>query len=306
MQEQSVPSSAASAGNRLPLELAERIVELARQDDLGPGDRLTETGLAAALAVSRTPVRAALRELERLGIVALSPNRGATLRLAPAAVDTTGWPKADGAEDALIVELARDRRAGALADHVTEADLMRRYPVARPVLTRVLGRLAEGGVVARKPGYGWTFLPLDDDPAGRAESYRFRAVIEPAALLEPAFRLDLAWSAQIRAAHEAMLREPWHEAASVAFYEMNAAFHEGLARCSGNRFFHLAVVHQNRLRRFRNYDWVHGHERVLVNTREHLAILDRLDDGDREVASVLLRRHIEGAERLVRQREACL
>jgi DNA-binding GntR family transcriptional regulator len=32
-----------------------------------------------------------------------------------------------------------------------------------------------------------------------------------------------------------------------------------------------------------------------VNCREHLAILDRLAEGDRELAALLLRRHIESA-----------
>jgi DNA-binding GntR family transcriptional regulator len=79
---------------------------------------------------------------------------------------------------------------------------------------------------------------------------------------------------------------------------MNAGFHEGLAKASGNRFIHLSVVHQNRVRRFRNYHWTHHKERVLVNCEQHLEILDRLKAGDNEIASVLMRRHIEQARRL--------
>lgn len=299
MQEQSerAGDEHGSAGRR-PLALATRIVELARRDGLAAGDRLTETGLAAALRVSRTPVRAALAELRRLGVVEMAPNRGATLRMAADTVDTAHWPRPDRAEDALLVALARDRRAGALPDEVSEADLIRRYQIPRPALTRVLERLAEVGIAARKPGYGWAFLPLLDDPPTRRESYRFRQLIEPAALLEPDFHLDPAWSAEARHQHEAILRRPWTEADSVAFFEMNAAFHEGLAKSSGNRFLHLCVVHQNRLRRFRNYDWTLGPERVVVSTTEHLEILDRLHRDDREVAATLLRRHIDRAAAL--------
>jgi DNA-binding GntR family transcriptional regulator len=79
---------------------------------------------------------------------------------------------------------------------------------------------------------------------------------------------------------------------------MNAGFHEGLARASGNRFIHLAIAQQNRVRRFSNYHWTLGEERVEANCRQHLEILDRLEAGENDVASLLLRRHIEQARRL--------
>ena len=93
---------------------------------------------------------------------------------------------------------------------------------------------------------------------------------------------------------------PWSDTASIALYEMNAAFHEGLAAASGNRYFLVGVQQQNRLRRFGNYDWTFGHERVIVNCREHLAILDQLEAGQNEAAAALLRRHLEGAQKLKR------
>ena len=93
---------------------------------------------------------------------------------------------------------------------------------------------------------------------------------------------------------------PWSDTVSIALYEMNAAFHEGLAAASGNRYLLVAVQQQNRLRRFGNYDWTFGHERVIVNCREHLAILDQLEASQNEAAAALLRRHLEGAARLKR------
>lgn len=53
--------------------LRERIV----QGSLAPGDHLGESELAASLAVSRTPVRDALRRLQAEGLVQQEPNRGA-------------------------------------------------------------------------------------------------------------------------------------------------------------------------------------------------------------------------------------
>jgi DNA-binding GntR family transcriptional regulator len=167
---------------------------------------------------------------------------------------------------------------------------------------RVLTRLAEVAAVQRKPGHGWRFHPSISDSEARAESYRFRILIEPAALMEPTFRLDPGWAAEMRRRHEQMLEMPWNETASIALYEMNAAFHEGLASASGNRYFLVAVQQQNRLRRFGNYDWTFGHERVVVNCREHLAILDHLEAGERVDAALLMRQHLESAAKLTRAR----
>jgi DNA-binding GntR family transcriptional regulator len=55
------------------------------------------------------------------------------------------------------------------------------------------------------------------------------------------------------------------------------------------------------MRRFLNYEWGHGRERMVVSCTEHLEILDRLDAGDREVAAVLLQRHLDKARQLKRQ-----
>lgn len=55
-----------------------------------PGMRLLEVKLANELGMSRTPVREAIRQLARDGIVEMTPNRGATVRgWTPAEVEET-------------------------------------------------------------------------------------------------------------------------------------------------------------------------------------------------------------------------
>src|SRR3546814_3525349 len=88
----------------------------------------------------------------------------------------------------------------------------------------------------------------------------------------------------MRRRHREIRDAPWSETGSIALFETNAAFHEGLAVASGNRYFANAIQQQNRLRRFSNYDWVYGHERVVVSCSEHLEILDRLEAGERDIA----------------------
>ncbi|MGY3528173.1 FCD domain-containing protein [Bradyrhizobium sp. USDA 4452] len=299
MKQKSAPIAKA-APSRLQRELSAGILELIRAEKLAPGTRLAEVALAERLQVSRTPVRAALKLLAGRRLIRVGASRGYFVTdTAPPAPKTSGRP-APADTDRLFVAIARDRRSGRLPVDVSERDLMQRYGASRPVVQRVLAKLAEVAAVQRKPGHGWRFQPIIADAEAREESYRYRMLIEPAALLEPGFRLDPVWAAEMRRRHQDAMKQTWSETASIAFFEMNAAFHEGLAAASGNRFLLVAVQQQNRLRSFANYDWTFGYERVLVNCREHLAILDRLEAGEREAASALMRKHLEGASKVKR------
>jgi DNA-binding GntR family transcriptional regulator len=277
-------------------ELADRIARLVHEEQLAPGARLNENRLAEALGVSRTPVRAALEHLAGQGYVARKPNRGVELVTQPPLPEAAAAATED--DDALLLRICRERQRGALPDDVSEKTLMDAYGIGRPAIKLALDRLAELGVVERRLGYGWRFLADVWDAQARRESYRFRMVIEPAAIREPGFALPDDWYREMKRQHQAALEGPWSEASSIAFFEMNAAFHEGIAAASGNRFFVAAIQRQNRLRRLSNYDWKHGRERVEVNCREHLELLERMKAGDTELAALLMQRHLAVASQL--------
>lgn len=61
-------------------EAYQRLVAQIRSGALKPGDRLTETDIAARLGMSRTPVREAIRQLESDGLVDHQPRAGAHIR----------------------------------------------------------------------------------------------------------------------------------------------------------------------------------------------------------------------------------
>ena len=54
----------------------EKIKEAIVEGIIRPGERLSEVDLADKLAVSRTPVREAIRQLAQTGLVTLEPRRG--------------------------------------------------------------------------------------------------------------------------------------------------------------------------------------------------------------------------------------
>jgi GntR family transcriptional regulator of vanillate catabolism len=76
------PSSRMRAGNRA-LSVMDQIRESILDGSVVTGERLNEVRLSRTLAVSRTPVRAALQALAGEGLLDYEPNRGFTVREFP-------------------------------------------------------------------------------------------------------------------------------------------------------------------------------------------------------------------------------
>jgi len=285
----------------LRLDLAAQIAELIRAGEQPPHTPLREESLAARLGVSRTPIRGALKLLQRSGHVYYKENAG--VFVAPGARDRARYKVSDEARPAegLYRKILADRGRRALADTVSEAELLARYGVPRSLLSRVLIRIHGEGLIDRRRGHGWQFQPLLDTPQSIAESFRFRAIVESASLLEPGFRIDTAELKRVRERHRRFVAAKSTARTATEFFDMNSRFHEMLAQFSGNRFVLLAVEQMDRLRKFQEFASFTADSRALVaSCREHLAILDALEGGQREWAAALMRRHLsEGTERVL-------
>ncbi len=95
------PISRASLHEELAVRLRKMIVE----DELLPGTRIKEPELCERFAVSRTPLREAMKVLAPEGYVRLTPNRGATVAELTAEDLEEAFPVM-GALEALAGELA--------------------------------------------------------------------------------------------------------------------------------------------------------------------------------------------------------
>jgi DNA-binding GntR family transcriptional regulator len=277
-----------AAPSRLQADLAHRILTRLRQENAAPGHHLVELELCAAFDVSRTPVRGALKLLERQGVVTGREGRGYVLtKLPPEAAEAESEA---GEETRLFQTLAEARAKGALPDQFTQQELVRRFGARLSVVLAVLRQLGELGLVERKPGNGWAFVP---DPARTlSESYAFRRALEPQMLLQPGFRLDRAWAEKARSEHQKLRNRPWRAGDGVRFHAVNADFHEQLARGSGNRAMLKAVERHNQLRDFLIGQWDYPMDQVHSAIDDHLEILAALEAGYADKAAALMLHHL--------------
>ncbi|TXL81579.1 GntR family transcriptional regulator [Vineibacter terrae] len=283
-----------SQATPLQSELARQILARIEKDDLQAGAPVRELALAQAFGVSRTPVRAALGVLEGLGYVRRTPGRGFVLakKLNGAGRASARLPRSPF--DELLTALMTDRARNRIPAEVSEAELMPRYGVSRGALRRVLMKLADDGLVRRQRGHGWRFVEALDSREAVTESYRFRMIVECAALREPGFTPDPAELHRLREAHLERLREG-SDTDPRRWFETNRQFHETLTVWSGNRYLVEAVRRQNALRQLGEYSTFPrlSPERIAQSTREHIGILDALIAGDRDWAATLLHRHLD-------------
>lgn len=273
-------------------QLAARIVERVRSGYMPAGAHLAEQALADSFHVSRGPVREALTILEREGIVLFHPNRGFFLTRPSREIPAPDIPAPVSTEEEMYHRFAEDRIRGELQGSISEAELMSRYGISRVKLMKILMRMSQEGWVERRTGHGWNFLPVLDTVEALDKSYRFRILVEPAALLEPTYRVDPVVFARLREEQESLLASPIDERMPFRMFETGVRFHEQIVSCSENPFFLDAVRHINRLRRLIEYQ-VPVDQARLNRYREHLEIIAFLEQGQQSAASALLREHLD-------------
>jgi DNA-binding GntR family transcriptional regulator len=273
-------------------QIMARIVDHARAQNMQAGQHLAAQTLADTFKVSRQPIVSALKKLHGMGIVQSAPNRGYFLacnadELPDLDTDTAG-------DDEVYDRIAADRLAGCLPDRLSENEFMRLYGVARSRLLRVLHQIADEGWIERLPGNGWEFREILTSRKAYADAYQFRAAIEMQALLLPSFRIDPEAFAAARA-HQQALLESFESESRQKVFGTNIEFHEMLMTCANNDFFLDAVRRVNRVRRLMEYSITHDRSRLPQQCREHLQILDLIEQRDMQAAATFLYRHVREA-----------
>lgn len=281
---------AISTPSALAAQLAIRITEIIRHDDLPRGARLAERRLAEQLRVSRSPIRSALRLLEAEGVV--EPSGAGGYRVGSDDLVTSDVAEAPSGDDVHYRLIADDRLEGRLPDRVSERDLSRRYGITRTEVLRILQRIAAEGWIERLPGHGWEFLPMLTSLESYRASYRFRLTIEPAAILEDTFVLDRKAIEECRDRQASLVNGDIWSVSPATLFDLNSHLHETIIQCSHNQFFIEGLQRIDRLRRLIEYRQALDRKYALVRCREHVRLADLLLAGDREAASDFMRLHL--------------
>lgn len=273
--------------------LAGLILALARRDGMKAGDRLIEQRLADALDVSRAPIRQGLKALEAAGFARGEPNRGFVLTRSPGTGAARSAIAAVNRAEKSYAAVAADLLARRLPTDVTEAELMRRYALSRTELQRLLDRIAVEGWIVRLPGYGWRFTETVLSPEAQAQVAAFRAVIEPAAIMQPGYQLGLEVITRLRQRQERILAGELDKMTIGEVYQFGCEFHEEIARGAGNPFFVESLRRVNSIRRLFAYRSFADRNGMRRHIAEHLRLLDVLESGRYGEAAALMTRHLQ-------------
>lgn len=276
--------------------IPKQIIALIKSEEWRAGSHLPAQMLADRLRVSRQPVNSALALLHEKGVLRRERNRGYFVAQdldAPLddIVASLGLGEAD-AVTSVYFQIAEDLLANALPLDCSEQLIRARYGLTAAQANAILARIASEGWGERKFGYGWTFSPMMTTPDSLLQSYRLRLALEPAALLEPTFRLDRRVLEQCRATELQMLAGGIERASADELHNRGVRFHESLVEASGNPFFIDTIKRVNRVRRLLSYRSMRQRERYPEHCRQHLHILDLLDREKNDEASSFMRDHL--------------
>jgi DNA-binding GntR family transcriptional regulator len=273
-----------------------QVLDLIRQEGLEIGCHLKAQWLADQLNLSRTPINDALAFLHEKGVLNREKNRGYFLAKAvdatnPAVLKMLGLAQADGPSRAYF-SIADDLLKGDLPNTVSEAQLKARYDLTSAQLQAVLHRISQEGWAQKKPGYGWEFSAMLTTPDSLLQSYRLRLALEPAALLEPGYRLDPKVIEKCRAAEHHLLDGGIEADTPDQLHERGVRFHESLVEASGNPFFVDTIRRVNRVRRLISYRSMQDRKRYTEHCMQHLRLLDLLEAGRNADAAETMREHL--------------
>ena len=282
---------------------------LARQiaaGSLPSGLVLLEGPIADAFQVSRAPVKAALRLLHEEGLVQrfngrgfMIPGRSEPLRISPreAGLQLLADGQADLPPRAgweRIYTEAEGAIGGALAFgrfRVLEARMATHFRVGRTIVRDVLSRMQERGLITKDARSHWIAGPLT--AGALREYYEIRCILEPAALLMAAPRLDADELRRMRGRVTAAMQRD-HALLPDIMRSLDEDLHIHCVQRNGNTRL-SEVIEDSHLVLFANHTFLRhlGVPEAVPELAEHAVIYDLLLQGNPDAAAAALRAHLD-------------
>ncbi len=175
---------------------------------------------------------------------------------------------------------------------VREEDLANQLGVSRTPVREALIRLESTGLVSLRPGRGALLSPVTDGEY--IEWLQLREMLEGFAAHEAALNASQRDVERLRALFAPFLDAPSEERDASAYAQANVTFHEEIMALAHNRLLEkvwAAFGHRQTTFRRQTIKRLHRGEDSL---REHLAMIDAIEQRNAGLAERLAREHVHG------------
>lgn len=257
----------------------------------------SEAELTQRLSISRTTVRAVLSHLDEIGVIQWSGRHKIVLRK-PETGDY--FAKEETLSTSERVEtrfmeyiLGGDLKPGTI---LHESDMVREFGASTSVLREFLIKFSRFGLIEKEPNRHWVLRGFTRDFA--MELFDVREMFELRAFraLLAGGRDGAAWQALVamEQAHQDIIDTI--DQNYLSFPRLDEQFHRILSDNLSNRFiddfFELVSVIFHYHYRWNKQD---EHERNLVAAQQHLAVIEALKTGDKDLALSHFQTHLNAA-----------
>ncbi|BED91375.1 GntR family transcriptional regulator [Pseudoalteromonas sp. MM1] len=275
--------------------LADKIYEEIISEGFEANTHIKELFFSDKLKVSRTPIRAAFNVLEQQGILTKKPNQGYFLKVRPNKVPQSFDYKKlsdDSGLNSLCYQIGQDYLKGQIDTTFVENQLINKYQQNRKSVQAALMAMEKDHWISRRVGYGWKFNSFISSPVSYAQSYRFRVLIESAALLEPTFEVNHDQIVMLRMSQREILNNKEKKVSAAEMFNAGVLFHETIVGMANNVFLLNALKKVNRLRRLIEYNVYSERAIPKKECEEHLVLLDLIAENKLQESSLFLKEHI--------------
>ena len=125
-----------------------------------------------------------------------------------------------------------------------------------------------------------------------ADSYRFRQIVEPAAILSDRYEIDYAVLRTLDDDHEQAISNVL-QMDRRRLFDLDARFHKTVAQGARTNELVQSIERQNNIRRVTEYLGFVRIERLRKSMIEHRQILAALFEGNRQLAASLMHIHLQ-------------
>ena len=195
-----------------------------------------------------------------------------------------------------------------------ERKLAERFDVSRSHLRQAFQALAERGIIESRQGDGTYLLnAMENGPSVNAileaistqsdvlhEIIEFRGMIEPQIAALAANRIDSTTlnCLKIIACDQQRALIGGREAT-----DLDAQFHQILAESTCNKVISRVMATLQSILNESRSEWLQSPDRRVASVEGHLRIIDALEEGDAELASLAMRQHIKAIEQVIFQED---